>query len=50
MIDAVNEVAESLGLNAVYPFTLSGRVADKLRFVHDQIAKNSQRRDFYAAE
>lgn len=36
--DAVNAVAESLGVPAVYPFDPVGAVVDKLAFVHRQIA------------
>lgn len=50
VIAAVNAVAESLGAADVYPFAATGTVADKLGFVHEQVVKNSQRRDFYATD
>ena len=39
---AVNNINRSMGLNDLYPFTLSNNVIDKLRFVHEVI--NSVRR------
>ena len=50
VVEAVNGVAESLGLSEVYPFTPSGPVVDKLHFVHRSIAQNAQRRSFYGPE
>jgi hypothetical protein len=48
VIEAVNEVAESLGVADIYPFTATGAVVTKLAFVHQQVTKNSERRDFYS--
>jgi hypothetical protein len=45
---AVNAIAESLGAPAVYPFEPTGVVADKLSFVHRQIAAHTERDRFYA--
>ena len=47
VVETVNEVAESLGVAAVYPFTPVGEVVTKLAFVHQQVTKNSERREFY---
>ena len=45
---AVNEIAETLGAPAVYPFEPTGVVVDKLAFVHRQVADHSERDRFYA--
>jgi hypothetical protein len=50
VVEAVNAVAESLGVTDVYPFTATGAVLTKLAFVHQQVTKNSQRRDFYSPQ
>jgi hypothetical protein len=46
--DAVNDIAASLGVPAVYPFAPTGIVADKLAFVHHQVVAHSVRDRFYA--
>lgn len=45
---AVNAIAETLGVPAVYPFEPTGAVIDKLAFVHDQIGSHTERDRFYA--
>ena len=46
---AVNAIAESLGVPAVYPFDPTGAVIDKLAFVHQQISAHAERERFYAS-
>jgi hypothetical protein len=50
VVEAVNAIAESLGVADVYPFTATGAVGAKLAFVHQQVSKNSERRDFYSQQ
>ncbi|MFP5486675.1 MAG: putative zinc-binding metallopeptidase, partial [Acidimicrobiia bacterium] len=45
---AVNAIAETLGVPAVYPFDPADAVVDKLAFVHAQVAKHTERDRFYA--
>lgn len=45
---AVNAIAETVGVRAVYPFEPSGIVIDKLAFVHGQIAAHTRRDRFYS--
>jgi hypothetical protein len=46
---AVNAIADSLGMPAIYPFTPSGDVVDKLGFVHHQVAWHTNVDRFDAA-
>ena len=45
---AVNAIAESLGVNPVYPIEPHGLVIDKLEFVHRQVGAHTDRDRFYA--
>ena len=45
---AVNAIAETLGVPAVYPFDPAAAVVDKLDFVHGQVAAHTARDRFYA--
>jgi len=45
---ALTAIAGSLGVGPLYPIDLSGRVVDKLTFVHCQIAAHTARDRFYA--
>ncbi len=45
---AVNAIAETLGVSAIYPFEPAGLVVDKLAFVHRHIAAQTQRDHFHA--
>ncbi len=48
VVDAVNDIARSLGVAEVFPFTYSDAVVVKLGFVHAQVSGNASRRRFYA--
>lgn len=45
---AVNAIAETLGVPAVYPFDPADVVVDKLAFVHGQVAAHTARDRFYS--
>lgn len=45
---AVNAIAETLGVPAVYPFEPTGVVVDKLAFTHRQVGAHRLRDHFYA--
>jgi hypothetical protein len=45
--EALNAIAESLGAADIYPFVATSAVTTKLGYVHQQVTKNSQRRQFY---
>jgi len=40
---ALNSLNRSMGMNDAYPFVLSPRVLEKLRFVHDLIGRQRDR-------
>ena len=48
VVDAVNDIARSLGVAEVFPFTYSDAVVVKLGFVHAQVSGTASRRRFYA--